>query len=84
NSPFADWLRGPLKTWVQDIMHRNEFINAQLITPRSVIENINKVLNAPLPDFLLGEKAWISLMPYFWEKSLKHAEQLGADSFIRL
>jgi hypothetical protein len=49
-----------------------------------VQSDIQNVLDAPHSDFLLGEKAWKSLMPYFWEKSLKYAERLGTDSAVRL
>ncbi|GAC1419470.1 MAG: asparagine synthase (glutamine-hydrolyzing) [Flavisolibacter sp.] len=84
NSPFSDWIRGPLRIWVKDIINSKEFEESQLISPVMVKEKIYKVLNGPISDFKSGENAWISLMPYFWEKSLTHARKLSTDSFVCL
>lgn len=84
NSPFADWLRGSLRTWVQDIMNSQDFKHSSLIDSLLVKNNVQLVLDAPEANYSLGEKTWVSLMPFFWEKSLKHAQRLSADSTFRV
>ena len=83
-TPFAEWIRGSLKQWVQDIMHSREFNESAVICPKEVKASVNAVINAECANHMLGETAWISLMPFFWEKSLKHATRLSSDSAIHL
>lgn len=84
NTPFSDWIRGPLKTWIQDIISSRDFDHCSFIEPEKVKENIKKVMNAPSSEYISGEKAWISLMPYFWERSLQYAKPAGTHSAVRI
>jgi asparagine synthase (glutamine-hydrolyzing) len=84
NSPFSDWLRGKLKPWINDVIHSKDFRESQLIDQKEVITNVKNVIEAPVSNYQAGEKAWVSLMPYFWEKSLQYAKRIGSDSSVRI
>lgn len=84
NSPFSDWIRGKLKPWINDIIQSNEFRQSHLIDHNEVIANVKKVIDSPVSNYQAGEKAWISLMPYFWEKSLQYAKRISADNTVRI
>jgi asparagine synthase (glutamine-hydrolysing) len=73
NSPFTEWLKGPLNEWVMDQMNSADFKNASFINPARVQHKIESLINDPAATFLDGEEAWKSLMPFVWEKSLQYA-----------
>jgi asparagine synthase (glutamine-hydrolysing) len=75
NSPFTEWLKGPLKNWVQDTINSQDFKAAQFIDQREVINQINNVIKNSHATYVDGEKAWTLLMPFIWEKSLLYASQ---------
>lgn len=74
NSPFTEWMKGPLKEWLLDQMESNDFKHASFIQANEVSRNIKKVMADPHASFADGENVWISLMPFIWEKSLKYAK----------
>jgi len=84
NTPFADWLRGPLRTWINDIISSRDFEQCPFIDPEKVKAKIKTVQDAPQAQYALGERAWISIMTYFWEKSLQYAKPDGANSPVRI
>lgn len=73
NSPFSEWIKGPLKNWINDEINSIDFNNSDLIQKEKVKQQILSVQNNPNANFKEGEEAWKSIMPYIWEKSLKHA-----------
>lgn len=73
NSPFSEWIKGPLKNWINDETNSIDFNNSDLIQKEKVKQQILAVQNNPNASFKEGEEAWKSIMPYIWEKSLKHA-----------
>jgi asparagine synthase (glutamine-hydrolysing) len=72
NSPFTEWIKGPLKTWINDEIHSVDFNNAELINKVEVQRKIHSVQQNPNASFMDGENAWKAIMPYIWEKSLKN------------
>jgi len=74
NSPFTEWLKGPMQPWVMDQINSSEFKTASFIEPAAVSRRIEKLIEDPKATFLDGEDAWKSLMPYIWEQSLKYAK----------
>jgi asparagine synthase (glutamine-hydrolysing) len=74
NTPFTEWLKGPLNEWVMDQMNSADFKNASFINPARVQHKIESLINDPAASFLDGEEAWKSLMPFVWEKSLQYAK----------
>ena len=73
NSPFTEWLKGPLKTWALDIMASESFKTAQFIDQDAVRMKIEEVIANPKANYSDGELAWVALMPYIWERSLIYA-----------
>lgn len=74
NSPFTEWLKGPLKDWVFDQMGSQDFKTASFINSKQVAEKIEKLIGNSDASFQDGEEAWTSLMPYVWEKSLQYSK----------
>jgi asparagine synthase (glutamine-hydrolysing) len=75
NSPFSEWIKGPLKTWLKDEMHSIDFSKAELVHPKEVELLITSVMQNPNATYMDGERAWKAIMPYIWEKSLKYANK---------
>ncbi len=74
NSPFTEWMKGPLKEWLLDLMESESFQSASFIQSQTVKNNILKVMKDPAATFRDGEAAWESLMPFIWERSLQYAK----------
>ncbi len=66
-TPFTDWLRGPWKEYICDIINSNSFINSDMIDVRNVTMSINDFYANPAPSFEDGHRVWEKLMPYLWE-----------------
>lgn len=73
NSPFTEWLKGPLKEWCLDLLRSSEFQSATIIDPQTVSAKINYVIENPAATMMDGGDAWTTLMPYIWERSLMFA-----------
>lgn len=73
NSPFTEWLKGPLKEWAMDQLHSQDFISASFINSAEVKQQVIDVINNEQANFRDGELAWTALMPFIWEKSLSYA-----------
>jgi asparagine synthase (glutamine-hydrolysing) len=74
NSPFTEWMKGPLKEWVYDQMNSLDFKTASFIDPLIVSQKIERMIDDPAATFLDGVEAWKSMMPFVWEKSLQYAK----------
>jgi asparagine synthase (glutamine-hydrolysing) len=74
NSPFSEWIRGPLKTWINDELNSTDFNNSELIDKNEVRAKIKAIQENDHVTFMDGENAWKSIMPYIWEKSLVYAK----------
>lgn len=73
NTPIVDWMKGPWKEWLKDIVHSDTFSHCQLIDPDPVKKQVLEVIAQPNPGFLQGEQAWKSLSPYLWQEAIhKH------------
>ena len=70
NSPVVDWMKGPLKTYFLDIMSSRDFNACDIINVKKTKKRIKNVINNPLSTFAEGEKAWTSIMPFFWKQAL--------------
>jgi asparagine synthase (glutamine-hydrolysing) len=73
NSPFSEWLKGPLNTWINDEISSTDFKHSELIDQNDVINRIRNIETNDNASFMDGENAWKAFMPYIWEKSLKYA-----------
>jgi asparagine synthase (glutamine-hydrolysing) len=72
NSPFTEWMKGPLKEWLLDQMESASFKTALFIKPEIVKNKVLKVISDPKAGFNDGEDAWKLLMPFIWEESFKY------------
>lgn len=68
--PLAEWLRGPLKSWMEDLMHSSFFLNSGLFD----VEMLEKVKQEHLSKkFDHGSKLWVLLVFLAWQsKSQAH------------
>ncbi|MEM5871823.1 MAG: asparagine synthase (glutamine-hydrolyzing) [Candidatus Aenigmatarchaeota archaeon] len=70
NTPIVDWMKNEWKEFLLDNLYSTDFENCNLIDKFETRKKVEKVINDEKATFSDGEQAWISLMPYLWEKSL--------------
>lgn len=70
NSPVVNWMRGPLKSFFLDTIHSKDFLDSALIDADKVKSSVEHVIYGSAPTWSDGEKAWIQLTPFLWEKSV--------------
>ncbi len=69
NSPWLDWIRGPLKGFMLDTLASTSFRSCGLIDPRKAAVRLRGVLDAEQPTFEDGQEAWLAIAPYLWEQA---------------
>lgn len=75
NSPVVDWMKGPLKTFFLDAIASQSFKDSALIDPEEVARAVYDVIERKDAQFRDGERAWIMLSPYLWERAIfKHGK----------
>ncbi len=74
NSPFKEWLQGPLKPWALDMISSGSFKSARFIDADAVQKKIIAVIESPSASYIDGEEAWTALMPYIWEQSFRYVK----------
>jgi len=72
NSPIVDWFKGPLRSYIEDILESRDFKECPLIDAVVVSKLVRIVISEPRAQFHLGEKAWTELSPYFWWRSMRN------------
>jgi asparagine synthase (glutamine-hydrolysing) len=70
NTPIVDWIKGEWKEFLLDEIGSADYRNCTLIDTFTAEKNVLKVMKDPKATFSDGERAWIGLMPYFWEKAM--------------
>ena len=70
NTPIAEWMRGPLKSYFTDIINSNSFKTCELIDPPVVAESIRRTIESADNSYGSGVKAWTLLAPYLWEQAM--------------
>jgi asparagine synthase (glutamine-hydrolysing) len=70
NSPIVDWMKGPLKSFFLDTLASQSFRNSGLIDSRQVEQAVRYVIDSPDAKFSDGERAWMLLTPYLWERAV--------------
>ncbi len=68
NTPIVEWIKGPWKGWILDIINSVEFKQSNFINANQVKNYFEKIINEPAPNYEKAERAWMLLMPYLWEK----------------
>lgn len=68
NTPVIEWMKGPWKEWLCDIIESTDFRQSNMVdAARTTIMMKNVIYNDKV-SFVDCEKAWEMLMPYLWEK----------------
>ncbi len=70
NSPIVDWMKGPLKPFFLDTVASQSFRDSGLIDSRQVERAVRYVIDNPDAKFADGERAWMLLTPYLWERAV--------------
>ena len=77
NSPVVDWMKGPLREYLLDVVNCTDFHQCELIAPKLVREAIQRVVEQPDARFADGERAWSMLMPFLWQEAfLKRSDRV--------
>ena len=70
NSPLVEWMKGPLKPFLQEVISDNSFNQSSLINPKAVRKDILSVIRNDKLKFSEATNAWTKLTPYLWEKAI--------------
>jgi len=70
NSPIVDWMKGPLREYLLDMISSRGFKHCGLIDAHAAEQSIRYVINSPDARFQDGELAWKLINPFLWEKSV--------------
>jgi len=70
NSPVVDWMKGPMRSYLQDTLASQAFRQSSVIDQALVTQAVRHVLDHPEARFSDGERAWSLLSPFFWERAL--------------
>lgn len=68
NTPFVEWLQGPLRGYFEDLLSSTSFRHCELIEPAAISVLFRKILDNPKATFEAGVHAWTAIMPYLWEQ----------------
>ncbi|MBL0226752.1 MAG: asparagine synthase (glutamine-hydrolyzing) [Geobacteraceae bacterium] len=68
NTPFVEWLQGPLRGYFEDVLSSTAFRQSELIEPDAISALLRKILDNPDASFDSGVHAWTAIMPFFWEQ----------------
>lgn len=68
NTPIVEWMKGPWKEWLYDLMESVDFKQSSMINAKQTRALTEHVICSDDASFPEGEKAWEMLMPYLWEK----------------
>jgi hypothetical protein len=63
-------MKGPLRTFLEDVVTRRDFLECPLIDAPQTAAAVQHVIHAPAAKFLDGERAWTMLAPYLWERAV--------------
>ena len=70
NTPFMEWMRGPWKNYLLDMVGSQSFRESALINSGKVKSQIESVIHGSTATWKDGQEAWVSLAPYLWEEAV--------------
>ncbi|MDP5169389.1 MAG: asparagine synthase (glutamine-hydrolyzing) [Bacteroidia bacterium] len=70
NTPFMEWMRGPWKEFILDMVSSQSFQESNLINPGKVKRQVEGVIHGNTATWKDGQEAWVSLAPYLWEEAV--------------
>ncbi len=66
-APPVEWLRGPLRTYVQDTIRSRAFLECPVLAdPARAAAALDEVLEAAQPLYRAAESAWTDLLTFLW------------------
>lgn len=70
NSPIVDWMKGPLREYLLDMISSTEFKHCNLVDVKETKRSVEYVINNPDAQFEDGVRAWTKISPYIWQRSV--------------
>jgi len=70
NSPIIDWMKGPLKPFFLDTISSQSFKTSNFIDAQQVDRAVRYAIDNQDAKFSDGERAWMLLTPYLWERAV--------------
>lgn len=70
NSPAAEWFKGEWKDFLLDTIHSRDFMECELVNALDICVDVNEFLQDKEAGYHDGERIWIRIMPYLWEKAV--------------
>lgn len=67
-SPMVEWIRGPMKEFILDMVGSQDFRHCDLIHHDHARRSINRILEDNTVTQADGMRAWSQFSPYLWEK----------------
>ncbi len=67
NTPIHEWMRGPWKEWLMDMVESSEFINSDY-GGTQLKQKIEMAVKNDAMSFYDSGELWKKLSPYLWEK----------------
>jgi asparagine synthase (glutamine-hydrolysing) len=68
--PIIDWIRGPLKEYLQDEMNSRRFRESSLVSPRQLKKSMMEIIYGKnAKTFYSVERVWKIYSIYLWEKA---------------
>lgn len=67
--PIADWIRGPMKAFIEESLSSTEFNNSELIDSKSLTLKIRRIIEGEKNiELYEAEKIWKEFSIYLWER----------------
>ena len=66
-------MKGSWKEYLLDMVASSDFSNSDVVDSAAVRKQIEGVILGNAVQYNAGKDAWVSLMPYLWEKSVLKA-----------
>lgn len=70
HSPMVDWMKGPLKSFMLDMIGSQSFMQCQLIDGPVLATEVRRIIADQNAKFSDGERIWAKISPYLWEKAV--------------
>lgn len=68
HAPMAEWIKGPLKPFIMDTIHSQQFKNSELIYAPRVQEVAIEFFKKDTVTFSQGTDLWGQIQPFLWEE----------------
>lgn len=70
SSPIVDWMKGPLKPFIQDMINSQSFRECPHVDAAYVSKRMNQLIEDPNAQYFEAQDLWTMLTPYIWERSV--------------